>query len=295
MKPHAATTTPPSVLSIAALCHKQRVTLHQNRLLKRRNFKPLSAKPRNTRKVKTHKSNDLLKTKAPTPWVMAILTLNLRRSCPRLGTPTLRPTKAMSRRKTVRSTNLWMTVMTHRSLQNKTPHATLPINRKRISTMKSQTLSRLMIASASALLTFSAQAQMPAANNSTNASTNAPPNAPALRGESPSRMQMKMDRDEFLRTHVWSETTGYWNLKDDVDLPSGVKSRTDVKSERDQFLRNNRWSATEGWVPTKTPRNLGTMSRAEVRADTSRFLTTHRWDESTSAWVEKAPRKNKGG
>jgi hypothetical protein len=153
--------------------------------------------------------------------------------------------------------------------------------------MKTQTLCRLLAVAAAASIALGAQAQMPAMAPT----TTAPANPAAMHGESPHRMQMKMDRDEFLRTHVWSESTGYWNLKDDVDLPMGVKSRADVKADRDQFLRNNRWSATEGWVPTRAARNLSTMSRAEVRADTARFLTTHRWDEATSTWTEKAPRK----
>jgi hypothetical protein len=145
--------------------------------------------------------------------------------------------------------------------------------------MNTQKLFRMLMTSAVFLMATTVQAQMPA------------PGAPTLRGESPSRMQMKMDRDEFLRSHVWSETAGGWMLKEGVDLPTGIKPRAEVKAARDEFLRNNRWTETGGWMPTTTPRNMGAMSRAQVRADTVRFLSTHRWDESTDTWQEKAPRK----
>jgi hypothetical protein len=145
--------------------------------------------------------------------------------------------------------------------------------------MKTQTLVRLLISSTVLLTAATAQAQMPA------------PGAPTLRGESPSRMQMKMERDEFLRSHVWSEAAGQWTLREGVDLPAGVKPRAEVKAARDEFLRNNRWTETGGWMPTRTPRNTSTMSRTQVRADTVRFLSTHHWDESSDSWQEKAPRK----
>jgi hypothetical protein len=153
--------------------------------------------------------------------------------------------------------------------------------------MKTETLCRLLAAAASFSIAHVAHAQMPAVP------ATLPSDSPAaMHGESPRRMQMMMDREEFLRTHEWSENAGHWRLKEDVDLPSGVKSRADVKADRDQFLRNNRWSdADGGWVPIKEARNLSTMSRAEVRADTARFLKTHRWDEATSTWTDRAPRK----
>jgi hypothetical protein len=145
--------------------------------------------------------------------------------------------------------------------------------------MKNQTLIRLLAIPAALLVASAAHAQQPA------------PGGPTLRGESPSRMQLKMERDEFLRSHVWSETAGGWMLREGVDPPAGIKPRSEVKAARDEFLRNNRWTEAGGWMPTRTPRNTSTMSRAQVRADTARFLSTHRWDEATEAWQDKAPRK----
>jgi hypothetical protein len=106
---------------------------------------------------------------------------------------------------------------------------------------------------------------------------------------SPTRAQVKMDRDEFLKTHRWDEPTETWMLKVGVEPPVGVKSRAEVKLARDRFLANNRWDQMAGgWVPIKEgPRELSTLSRATVRADTAQFMKTHRWDEALEQWVDK--------
>lgn len=109
------------------------------------------------------------------------------------------------------------------------------------------------------------------------------------------RAQVKMERDEFLRSHRWDEYSENWVLKSGVEPPTGVKSRAEVKAERDQFLRNNRWDeATSSWVPLKEkPRDISSLTRAEVRAETRQFMRTHRWDESSDTWVEKPVRRRK--
>lgn len=114
-------------------------------------------------------------------------------------------------------------------------------------------------------------------------------------GASPTRAQVKMERDEFLKTHVYDQATENWVLKAGVEAPAGMKSRAEMKAERDQFLRNNRYDQpTLSWVPLKgTPRDLGAMSREEVRNETRNFARTHHWDATTDSWVEQAPPKKK--
>lgn len=108
-------------------------------------------------------------------------------------------------------------------------------------------------------------------------------------GATLTRAQVKMERDEFLKSHQYDSVTDNWVMKPGVEPPAGMKSRAEVKAERDQFLRNNRWDpVTDTWVSMKgAPRDLGTLSRAQVRADTAQFVRTHRWDPVTDTWVEK--------
>jgi hypothetical protein len=110
-----------------------------------------------------------------------------------------------------------------------------------------------------------------------------------------SRAQVKMERDEFLRTHRWDEAQENWVLKSGMEPPAGVKARAEVKAERDQFLRNNKWDeATSAWVPLAgTPRDMGAMTREQVRNETRQFMRTHRWDEATQGWVDKPAAKKK--
>lgn len=118
----------------------------------------------------------------------------------------------------------------------------------------------------------------------------------AKAGSSLTRAQVKMERDEFLKSHRWDEYSENWVLKSGVEPPTGVKTRAEVKAERDVFLRNNRWDeATSAWVPLKdAPRDISTLTRAQVRAETRAFMRTHRWDESSDTWVEKPQRRRKG-
>lgn len=105
----------------------------------------------------------------------------------------------------------------------------------------------------------------------------------------PTRSTIKMERDEFLRTHRWEEGSELWILKAGVEPPAGVKSRREVTGARDEFLRNNRWDESTGrWVSLKAaPRDMSTMSREQVRIETAQFARTHRWDEITDGWVAR--------
>ncbi len=104
------------------------------------------------------------------------------------------------------------------------------------------------------------------------------------------RNQVRMERDEFLRTHIWNETSDIWSLKAGVEPPTGVKSRSEVKAARDAFLSNNKWDESRGgWQALGTaPREVSKLSRETVRLETRAFMRTHRWDEPTEAWVERA-------
>ncbi|MBC7716168.1 MAG: hypothetical protein H7143_04470 [Pseudorhodobacter sp.] len=109
------------------------------------------------------------------------------------------------------------------------------------------------------------------------------------------RMQIKMERDEFLKTHRWDEYGETWMLKSGVEPPANVKSRAEVKAARDAFLRNNKWDPTAGgWLPLKaTPRDLNGMTREQVKSETEQFLKTHYWDEDSEGWLEKSARSRK--
>jgi|GEM_PF-2027994 hypothetical protein len=109
------------------------------------------------------------------------------------------------------------------------------------------------------------------------------------------REQVKMERDEFLRTHEYDPDIDNWVLKPGIDAPTGMKPRADVKAERNDFLRNNRWDdATSSWVSLKgKPRKMSTLSREQVRNETRQFNRTHRYDEINSTWVAKPVRTKK--
>jgi hypothetical protein len=106
------------------------------------------------------------------------------------------------------------------------------------------------------------------------------------------RDQVKMERDEFLRTHLWDSNLDTWSLKSGVEPPTGVKSRAEVRGERDTFLSANRWNQTlDAWEPVKGgPRDMSKMSHDQVRVETQQFLKTHEWDNQTSKFVEKKER-----
>ena len=110
------------------------------------------------------------------------------------------------------------------------------------------------------------------------------------------REQVKMERDEFLRTHRFDLQSDNWVLKPEFEGPVGVKSRDQVKAERSEFLRNNHFDDnTSTWVPIKggaVP--AGSMTRQQVRDETKQFMRTHQFDEVNQMWKEIKPAGKKG-
>jgi hypothetical protein len=104
------------------------------------------------------------------------------------------------------------------------------------------------------------------------------------------REQVKLERNEFLRSHEWDPNSDNWVLKPGFEAPTGVKTRDEVKAARDEFLRNHRWDGnTSSWVRLREgPRDLGQMSREQVRAETLEFMRTHEWDTTDEHWVDRA-------
>lgn len=108
------------------------------------------------------------------------------------------------------------------------------------------------------------------------------------------RDEVKMELQEFTRTHRWDGATDNWVLKPGFEAPKGAVSRAEVIAQRNEFLRNHRWDGpTESWVPENKPRDLGKRTREEVRAETKGFLRTHTWDEAKGAWVDNPQAKKK--
>ena len=108
------------------------------------------------------------------------------------------------------------------------------------------------------------------------------------------RAQVRIDRDEFMRTHTWDSSIDNWVLKHEFEAPEGHMSRAEVVAERERFLKVHRWDSTEGkWVPLGTqPRELSALSRDQVKRETIEFMRTHEWDNEHSIWHDKAmPRK----
>ena len=109
------------------------------------------------------------------------------------------------------------------------------------------------------------------------------------------RAQVKMERDEFLKSHTWDGATDNWVLKPGYESPAGMKTRAEIKADRDEVLRNNRWDeASDSWIPLKDkPRDISKMSREQLRAETRAFVRTHSWDEATQTWLDKRPAKRR--
>jgi hypothetical protein len=110
-----------------------------------------------------------------------------------------------------------------------------------------------------------------------------------------SREQVKMERDEFLKTHRYDSVTDNWVLKQEFEAPVGVKSRDQVKAERTEFLRNNHFDDnTSTWVPVKgSAVPASTLTRQQVRDETRQFMRTHQWDAVEQAWKEYKPAAKK--
>jgi hypothetical protein len=102
------------------------------------------------------------------------------------------------------------------------------------------------------------------------------------------RAQVKMERDEFIKTHRWDAGNETWVLKQGIEPPGSMKGRAEVRQERDEFLKNNRWDASaNSWIPLVKPREISQLSRDQVRKETQQFLRTHEWDTAAEAWILK--------
>jgi hypothetical protein len=118
--------------------------------------------------------------------------------------------------------------------------------------------------------------------------------AGVVNAQGATRAQVKMERDEFLKTHHYDAFADNWVLKPEFEAPANVKSRAEVKAERDEFFKNNRYDpTTERWVALDKPRDTSKLTREQVRAETKEFVRTHRWDGEAQKWVEQAPPKKK--
>lgn len=102
------------------------------------------------------------------------------------------------------------------------------------------------------------------------------------------RAQVKMERDDFIKSHQWDEAGHTWVLKPGFEPPAPMKGRAEVLKERDEFLRNNRWDTASGsWIPLAQPRVMSQLSREQVKRETREFLRTHEWDEAAEMWTIK--------
>lgn len=108
------------------------------------------------------------------------------------------------------------------------------------------------------------------------------------------RAKVKMDRDEFLKTHQWDQERGVYSLKSGVEPPVGVKTRDEIKAERDAFLAKNRWDEPASrWQPVKAERDMSTLSRQQVKKETEMFNRTHTWNQETNTYSMKPVAKAK--
>lgn len=115
--------------------------------------------------------------------------------------------------------------------------------------------------------------------------------AQEVKGAPLTRSQVKMERDEFLKSHTYDSASDTWVVKKGFEPPVGMKSRAEIKAERDEFMRNNHYDAvTETWSPIKD-REMSKLTRAQVREETRQFLKTHTWDDDKGVWLERSPAK----
>jgi hypothetical protein len=99
------------------------------------------------------------------------------------------------------------------------------------------------------------------------------------------RDQVKMERTEFLRTHVYDAGRQDWMLKPGFEAPTGVMSRAEIKAARDQFLSMHRWNAgAQEWVKLPGPREMSKVTRAQVKMERDMFIKTMMFNNETGTW-----------
>ncbi len=100
-----------------------------------------------------------------------------------------------------------------------------------------------------------------------------------------SRSQVKMDRDEFLKTHTYDAGRQEWMLKPGVQTPTGVTPRAEITAARDKFLSMHRWNAgSQDWVKLPGPREMSKVSRSQVKMERDAFTKTMVFNNETGLW-----------
>ena len=108
-------------------------------------------------------------------------------------------------------------------------------------------------------------------------------------GPAASRMEIRMERDEFLKLHRYDDESSEW-------LPIAPSTnelrRAEVKAARNQYLSTNRWhESNDAFVLILgAPRDMSTMTREEVKMERMQFARNYTWDNGKSAWVMKPMR-----
>lgn len=112
---------------------------------------------------------------------------------------------------------------------------------------------------------------------------------------SPSRAQVKQERDAFLKLNRWDQQKGDWVLKSGAAPPPSSLTRADAMAARDLYLANNRWDPQVGWVPiTPAPRVLSRLSRAQVQMETREFMRMNRFNEASATWEPRSVGRGMG-
>lgn len=117
---------------------------------------------------------------------------------------------------------------------------------------------------------------------------NAQQASPVSKPPTTSRSQVKIERDDFIKSHRWDPVIDDWVLKPEFEPPAGMKDRAQIKKERNEFLKNNRWDpVTDDWVPLAKPRVISNISRDQIKREAREFLRTHEWDIANEVWMDK--------
>jgi hypothetical protein len=110
---------------------------------------------------------------------------------------------------------------------------------------------------------------------------------------SATRNEIKMERQEFMKSHRYDDVLEIWTLKPEYEAPAGMKTRAEIIAERNTFLSMNRYDAgTQEWVKLPgSPRDMSTMTRDQVKRERDAFSSTHTFDNTLGVFTLKNPRK----
>jgi hypothetical protein len=108
------------------------------------------------------------------------------------------------------------------------------------------------------------------------------------------RAEVKAERDQFLKDHVWDPTDSMWVRKDGThEEMKNPTTRAKIKAERDAYLAAHRWDEpSERFVDVgEHQRVVSKLTPEQVRAETAEFLRTHRWDPANDKFVLRSGAK----